>query len=299
MTAIGSRELATAIEPMLAKVSADLDRARALARAATGKLFETFEGLRAHLDHERAMYAEAIAAITGGAGDAGMVGVLREVLTQFVSDVTRIGQASVTIMLEIENLRAHADDVTARSGRIQSIAHTTRVISLNSRIEAHRLGSVGAVFRVVADEIKTLANESREVSQGIRDAIAKQSAALGATTAAVEALSAVDLDVAVSSSRRLEATIARLEAVGETSGRALAQIQADVVAAIQALQFEDMLDQLLGGIRGKLDAVRGICEESRTGDVAGFHARIAAATHEVTRDVVTQHDVAAGSVELF
>jgi len=292
-----SMELVAWMEGSLARVMSDFDRARALAKSAISSLFQSFTELSAHLAEERAHYEVAVQAINGAGGDAGLVGVLREVLGQFLTDIANVGQCSVRILLEVDTLRGHADQVAKRGLRLEQVAQTTRMISLNARIEANRVASAGAVFGVVADEIKALAKESGELSKAIRDAIALQAASLHTTWVAASNLSSIELDHALESNRRLEETVAQLSRVSAASTRALDRIQTDVSAAIQALQFEDMLDQLLRSIHGKLDTLRRACASAREGSLHLETLREADAT--VNRDVVRQQDITVGEVELF
>lgn len=293
----GNVDLVRFLEDSLTRVLADFERARTLVKSAIGQLFVTFTNLRGHLAEERAHYEDAVATITGRGADAGLVQVLREVLSRFVGEVARLGQNSVKILLEVEALRANAEAVAGRGLRIEKIAQTTRMISLNARVEAARVTGSGSVFRVVADEIKALAKESSELSQTIRDAIAAQAASLDAVNTAAAHLSSVDLDHAVASKRQLEDTIEGLARVSAASSRALDAIQADLDAAIHALQFEDMLDQLMAGIRRKLEAMREACAAARGGGAVA--AAVATVEAELGREAVTQHDITVGSVELF
>lgn len=276
------------IETALDKVASDLARARSLVKDAIPKLFTTFDGLRTHLAEERARYEQAIAAISG---DHGLVSVIRDVLGRFVGDIVRLSQSSVRILVEIDALRERAGLVASRGSRIEKIARTTRVLALNARIEAQRVGPAGAAFRVVAEEIKSLAGESGRLSEAIRTAIGEQARSLEVTHAAASDLAATDLDLAVESHKRLEDTVAKLAVVAARSSSALDRIQRDIDAAIQALQFEDMLDQLLSAIGRKIVSIRDACGDA----AAGRPVRL----QEVERDVVTQHDVASGAVELF
>jgi methyl-accepting chemotaxis protein len=277
------------VEVAIGRVMLDLDRARGLVADAMKRLFATFERLRDHLKREREHYERAIQAISGSTSEDGLVGVIREVLAKFVEDIVNLSRSSVRILVEVETLRDHANIVAERGHRIEQIARTTRTISLNARIEAQRFGESGAVFRVVADEIKTLASEASSLSHAIRNAIAQQAKSLEVTHEAANQLAATDLDVAVASHKKLEATIARLGEVSKTSTLALDEIQREIDAAIQALQFEDMLDQLLGSIGRKLQAIRLACDRNDTGGLL----------RDINTDQVTQRDVSAGTVELF
>jgi methyl-accepting chemotaxis protein len=280
------------IETALTKVIADLARARGLLGDAMARLLSTFSVLRDQLAEQRRLYESTMQEVNGSANDSGLVGVLRDVLSRFVDDMIRIGASSVKIMMEVESLRGHAQKVAQRGQQIEQIASTTRMLSLNARIEAQRLGTAGAVFRVVADEIKGLAHQSSELSKAIRDALAVQSTSLANTSAAVSKLGASDMDLAVSSHKQLDHAIAKLAETSVTSLEILSRIQHEADAALQALQFEDMLTQLLQSIADKLEVVRAACQAGTIDDLGELEAR-------VHRDTVSQNSLGAGSVELF
>jgi methyl-accepting chemotaxis protein len=256
------------------------------------RLLLTFTRLSEQLSAERKLYETTLDEVNGNAGDSGLVGVLRDVLARFVKDMVRISGTSVRIMMEVESLRGHAANVATRGLQMENIASTTRMLSLNARIEAQRIGSSGAVFRVVADQIKALARESGELSKGIRDALAVHGVSLTRTTSEVAQLVSYDLDHAVSSHKNLDATIAKLSEMSSSSLAILSRIQGEADAALQALQFEDMLTQLLQSISNKLEVVRTACKPGATVRLDELDAR-------VQRDSVTQQSLTAGSVELF
>ncbi len=65
--------------------------------------------------------------------------------------------------LEVAAHDARHRAIDARN-RIDSIARTVRLISLNARVEAARAGSSGRAFGVIADEIKSLSEQTEKVS---------------------------------------------------------------------------------------------------------------------------------------
>lgn len=280
------------IDGALERVIADVVRARSLLADAMKRLLATFTQLHKQLSDERALYENTLHQVNGANGDAGLVGALRDVLARFVRDMVQISTSAVKITMEVEALRCHTSEVAARGRQIENIASTTRMLSLNARIEAQRVGSAGSVFRVVADEIKSLAAQSGELSKRIRDALAVQTATLGRASTEVAQLAAYDLDHAVASHRDLDLTIEQLARMSSSSLEILDRIQREADAALQALQFEDMLTQLLQSIIEKLEVVRAACK-------SGSVDRLAELERHVKRDTVVQQSLATGSVELF
>ncbi|MGB3553106.1 MAG: methyl-accepting chemotaxis protein [Jannaschia sp.] len=64
----------------------------------------------------------------------------------------------------IEQARDAQDRSLNARERIDEIARTVRLISLNARVEAARAGTAGRTFGVIAEEIKALSEQTEEVS---------------------------------------------------------------------------------------------------------------------------------------
>lgn len=63
--------------------------------------------------------------------------------------------------------------------RIAQIARAIRLIALNARVEASRAGEAGRAFGVLADEIKSLSEQTSAASQEVQKDIARITAILG------------------------------------------------------------------------------------------------------------------------
>ncbi|SFB08744.1 methyl-accepting chemotaxis protein [Clostridium frigidicarnis] len=71
----------------------------------------------------------------------------------------------------INGMRESIQTVTAITEMINSISEQTNLLALNAAIEAARAGEAGRGFSVVADEIRKLAEQSKESSQDIYNVI--------------------------------------------------------------------------------------------------------------------------------
>ena len=88
----------------------------------------------------------------------------------------------------VEDLRTSSDDIRRAVDLISQIASQTRLLALNATIEAARAGEAGQGFRVVAAEVKSLADAAATSSDTILSRVDAVSGAAGEAIAALEAV---------------------------------------------------------------------------------------------------------------
>ncbi|WP_281247295.1 methyl-accepting chemotaxis protein [Micromonospora pattaloongensis] len=122
----------------------------------------------------------------------------------------------------VGSLRSASDQIRHAVDLINQVASQTRLLALNATIEAARAGEAGRGFSVVANEVKTLANETASSSEDIMGQVAtvQQAAAsaievLEAVTGSVREMSSLVSGIATAVDGRGDADAAGLSQLAE------------------------------------------------------------------------------------
>ncbi|HET6718060.1 MAG TPA: methyl-accepting chemotaxis protein, partial [Rhodocyclaceae bacterium] len=167
---------------------------------------------------DTAKHAEATAVTSGELSQQGVSKV--EAATRQLSEIlTEVG-VSAELMLTLES---EAEKISRILGFINEIADQTNLLALNAAIEAARAGEAGRGFAVVADEVRKLAERTRQSTQEVAGMVACMQSTARATVGAVKR-NAEQMQCGVASVGEAMRTIAEIRVASHEAQRSVAGI---------------------------------------------------------------------------
>ena len=184
------------------------------------------------------------------------------------------GKSDTTVSLtrvlvdDIDAVQKNSEEIKSFVDVINSIAGQTNLLSLNASIEAARAGEAGRGFAVVAEEIRKLADQSKESGNKIHEIVKKIGETADKTTASAREAESMANEQA----RALQETVNVFEMIQDCVGELVEGIR----LITQRLE-ESMLEK---------DKV-----ESSLQNIASVSEEVAASTQEVTATLGEQVSV--------
>jgi methyl-accepting chemotaxis protein len=311
-----------------------LEQTQTLVRDAVTRLGESFRGLHTQIQTQTGLVRSLVENIAGiSTGDGARQVSIQEFIAEtsvairsFVELIVTLSKQGLETVYKIDEIVESTNAIFALLADIQSIARQTNLLALNAAVEAARAGEVGRGFAVVADEVRWLSHHARQFSEQIGVQVAKAQTTIAATRQLIESVAFRDMTMAITAKGRVDTTLqtfgdmnARVATTLDVVSNIAEAIGEEVSLAVRALQFEDLVSQLLAYTTGRLDRVADIvaaleapvadCSAVGTGSVANYGARLAdiranlahlrAEVGGQSHKAVRQESMRTGEIELF
>jgi len=247
-----------------------------------------------------------------------------DVMQKVVDNVIMNSKLGMELVELTDRISKRAADVESILGEIAGIAKQTNLLALNAAIEAARAGEAGRGFAVVADEVRDLSTRTSQFSQQIAVVMKSMREGVSGAEDAIERLASTDMNFALESKRQVEQVLTSMESLNQQRGKAIVLLgehahtmDGEVGRAVTALQFQDMVSQLIAHVdrrtaaldafMGELDALSDEIQQmansgdfdalqKKAGDIrqhlAGFEERLGGSP-------VSQKEMSHGDIDLF
>lgn len=156
---------------------------------------------------------------------------------------------------------------------VEDIAGRAKMVALNGRIEASRLGERGKAFAVVAQETKDLADKAGKTSCTIRESINELAVELFDTTAEMRQRAKTDAENVEKTNAavrqlltRLEQTYCQMNMAMTATANISVELRSDIGKAVTSMQFQDRVSQrvahVVEALTGLADLIHPWCSEA-------------------------------------
>lgn len=234
-------------------------------------LTQSFQGILSSTNEQQTIalgLAQDGDAADGGAGRvddfvAHTSGVMQRVVDSVIMN-SKLGMELVELT---DRISKRASDVETILGEIGAIAKQTNLLALNAAIEAARAGEAGRGFAVVADEVRDLSTRTTQFSQQIAQVMKSMREGVKGTEEAIAKLASTDMNFALESKQQVERVLLSMEAINQARTGAIRELgehthamDAEVSRAVMALQFQDLVSQLIGRVQRRIEGL-GLLEQ--------------------------------------
>lgn len=308
----------------------ELGQVQTLLSEAIVSLTGSFHSMHEHTQRQRDV---SLTVTSGADGDRGnrfdeFVKDTTAVMQRVVDSIVGNSKLGMELVELTESISARTQDVQSILSEIGAIAKQTNLLALNAAIEAARAGEAGRGFAVVADEVRDLSGRTSQFSQQINKVIQDMQVTVKQTELAIQRMASQDLTFAFESKQNVEKIIGTMEAQNEarmgalgTLGGITDEVDMQVGRAVTALQFQDIVSQLLGHVGRRVDAIDDVSRHlgglaqtlqrnAATPDAAGALLSLRNETRVVAERLkdmeqmtannpVSQNEMSQGDIELF
>jgi len=195
--------------------------------------------------------SEQLLTATGGRDAAGVADEGREGLERMTASMQQLDEAMNAFTRKLATISQRASGITAVVTTIAKVADQTNLLSVNATIEAEKAGESGRGFRIVAQEIRRLADQTALATKDIERMVRDMQAAVAGGTMEMDRFR-----------NEVSGRIGEVAEVSEKLGRVIEPVHS-VTRALEQVH-ESMASQSEGArqIRAAMESLRGDAADS-------------------------------------
>ncbi len=179
-----------------------------------------------------------------------LVETTRKTMQDLLSRIIRASTSSMKMVYKMEDVETGMKEIIGTVRGVEAIARQTKLLALNTTIEAARVGEQGKGFAVVAAEVTKLAERARTESEAIRKLVSRVSTDIDAALVELQALASSDMNDATVVQQEVDQTMGTLTETNEEMRQSVMdsasrneQLAQDISNAVIAMQFQDAVSQ--------------------------------------------------------
>lgn len=314
------------ISSQLGSAHTELGNTQAILSDAIAKLVDNFTAMAQEV---RAQQALTLFISNGDSGIEGknvrqkfeiFVQLVSDTMAEFVEATVQNSKRAVELAEKMDAMDVQVGHILGILNEVEGIAKQTNLLALNAAIEAARAGEAGRGFAVVADEVRSLSENTNKFSRQIRKLVGNVNESLRSAEDYIDRLAATDMSFIVNSKLQVQAMMTDLSALNETIAKNAielnqinAKVEHNVAVAVSTLQFQDMSSQLIAHAQMRLAALKEVANEMGKGtdkpnrneymeQISAYNRSLH--QHVVSLDAkksnpVAQDNFSTGDIELF
>lgn len=263
-------DLITLVQTQSNEISSSMGQVTSMVSDATGKLSTSFQRLNDQTQSQGQLVQNLIQHDSEDANQFNIRIFIQEtnmLLEQFIDLMLSTSKNSMKMVHAIDDISSQMDEAFKLLKDVSGIANQTNLLALNAAIEAARAGEAGRGFAVVADEVRNLSQHSNGFSEQIGSVVMKAKDNISNAKKLVAHMASKDMNDTITAKRRVDEMLETVETYNENMDRELghvseitSEIQDAVGVAVRALQFEDVVTQVVGYSENHTNRIEDLVE---------------------------------------
>ncbi|MFA7270014.1 MAG: methyl-accepting chemotaxis protein [Sterolibacterium sp.] len=246
------------------EIRLEIGRMQSLLSEAITSLTESFEGMHSQILEQRQLSLSVTAGDSAGKtmDFDGFISNTSSVMERVVDSIVGNSKMGMELVEVTDNIARRTQEVLGILSEITAIAKQTNLLALNAAIEAARAGEAGRGFAVVADEVRDLSARTSKFSDQINTVMMSMQGSVSHAETAIQRMASQDMSFALDSKQRIETIVQDMGQQNQERAKAIdnlgaiaAVVEGQVGRAITALQFQDMVSQLINHVLRRIEAL--------------------------------------------